>query len=89
MEYIQLLGLLLDVIGVVLLIKYGHALFIYTGTSSTPPEKVSSGTLYFQYAGDASDKGDHSKRLRLARCGVWMVLIGFVFQLIVAVAAIL
>ena len=88
MEYLQLLGLFLDVIGVGLLIKYGHALFIYARTTPVP-EKLPSGTLYIQYEGDASDKGDHHKRLRLARCGVWLVFIGFATQLIVAVAAIL
>lgn len=88
MEYLQVLGLLLDIIGVGLLIKYGQALFIYTGTGSVP-EKLPSGTMYIRYEGDESDNGDHRKRLNLARCGIWLVVIGFAAQLIVAIAALL
>lgn len=88
MEYLQLLGLALDLIGVGLPIKYGHALFIYSGTTC-PPEKLPSGTMYLQYEGDESDNGDHRKRLRFARCGVWLIFIGFASQLIVAIADIL
>ena len=80
-------GLALDVVGFILLIRFGHRLFLRSGTGP-PPDNWKDGDFYFQYAGAADD--GHEKRMRFwAHLGVTMVVAGFCIQIVGSVAAIL
>lgn len=69
-------GLCLDLIGFVLVIRYGHALFIRSGPD--PPQKGEGkdGDLYLQTNDPA-----YGRRLCLAKTGVALVITGFLAQI--------
>lgn len=77
---VTIVGLFLDLTGFVLVIRYGHALFIRMG--SEPPQKGEGrdGDLYLQ-----TKDPDYGRRLGLARIGVALVIIGFLAQIAGAV----
>ena len=80
-------GLFLDIIGVVLVIRYGHALFIRTGATPPRPDEGKDGDLYIKHSGP--DEGDHARRSFWAQVGVVLLVVGFVLQIIGSIAAIL
>lgn len=84
--YAAPVGLALDVVGFVLIIRHGHALFIHTGTASPSPEMGKDGDLYFQYAGQQREVNDRQRSWAME--GVVMVVSGFVLQLIGSMAGI-
>lgn len=65
-------GLLCDIVGVVLLWKFGL------------PESISrTGASYFIREETDADEIRKAKRFdRLARFGIWFLIVGFIFQLI-------
>jgi len=75
-SFVTIAGLFLDLIGFVLVILYGHALFIRMG--SDPPQRGEGrdGDLYLQ-----TNAPDYGKRLSLARIGVALVITGFLAQI--------
>ena len=87
LAYLQPLGLLLDIIGFWLVIKYGHALFIRTGTNATPPSEMDDGALYITTEGGADVDIAYYRRKRRADVGVALVIIGFTAQFIAAAAS--
>ena len=78
------LGLALDIIGFCLVIKYGHSLFLWAG--SNLPSKRKDDVVYLQ--SDAAGKDAFGGRRFWARFGVALVIIGFGFQIVGAIAAI-
>ena len=81
-------GLLLDIVGFLMVVKYGHNLLIRVG--GLPDDSIGKDGDEWKVI-DRSYKGEseESKRLRLkARVGVGIVVVGFGLQLIGSVAAI-
>ena len=78
-------GLGLDVVGFILIIRNGHALFIHTGTGAPSPEIGKDGDLYLQYTGRGENGNDRQRFW--AKAGVVMVA-GFGLQLVGAMAGI-
>ena len=79
-------GLLLDIVGFLLIVRYGHSLFLRSGTGPPADNMGKDGDLYFQHEGP--DKGDNSRRRFWAYVGVATVIIGFSLQIAGAMAAI-
>ena len=79
------LGLGLDIVGFLLVIRYGHSLFLLAGTGPPPPD-MADGAIYMQYKG--TEKHRDARRRFLAKLGVIVVATGFGFQILGAVAAI-
>ena len=72
-------GLVLDVIGFVLIFRYGHAYFIWFG-SQPPSNKVGrDGDLHLQIPG-INDRNYERKR-RFAMWGLRLVITGFLAQI--------
>lgn len=85
--YLTPIGLVLDIVGFLMIIRFGHALFIRSG-GRPDHSKGKDGDLWF---GDGSNKGEseESKRRRFkANVGVGIVVFGFVLQIIGSLAAI-
>lgn len=85
------LGLLVDIGGVILIVMYGHALFIRSGTG--PPDDSSvgrDGDLYFQHSGPPNEGVEKAskRRERLAYMGVGLLMFGFGPQIVGSIAAI-
>ncbi len=78
------LGLGLDIAGFLLVIKYGHSLFLWAGAKLPPKQK--DGVLYFH--GGELNKDVFGRRRFWAQLGVAIVVIGFAFQIVGAAAAI-
>ena len=88
LEYLQPLGLIIDIIGFILLIRYGHALFIRTGTSPMPPKDWWVGSYYFQREngeGPSSNDG----QFRIAKWGATLVITGFAVQFIGVISSLI
>ena len=82
------LGLLVDIGGFLLVIRYGHALFFRAGADPAP-ERLPSGVNYAQVEGFDEDDERHESRRRLwARTGVGAVVFGFGLQIVGSIAAI-
>ncbi len=79
------LGLGLDIVGFLLVIKYGHSLFLWAGAKL--PTKQKDDVLYF-YGGELERKDVFGRRRLWAKLGVALVAIGFSSQIVGAVAAI-
>ena len=58
LPYTTPLGLTLDIVGFLLVIRFGHSLFISSGTG--PPVGNRDGDLYLQYEG--ANEGHESRR---------------------------
>ena len=86
LPYASPLGLSLDIIGFILIIRYGHSLFIRSG--SRPPDDSigKDGDLYLQHGGP--DRGQDRIRRCWARVGVATVITGFGLQIVGSAAAI-
>ena len=79
-------GLGLDVVGFVLVIRNGHALFIYAGTGPPSPEMGKDGDMYLQHSGQEGE-GDNRQR-SWAMAGVVLVIAGFGLQMVGSMAGI-
>ena len=80
-------GLLLDILGFILVVRYGHALFIHLGIGSPPSDRVKDGDIYIQLRGQGED-ADNNRRRQKANAGVVLVVLGFSLQLLGSIAAI-
>ena len=86
--YATPIGLALDILGFLIVVNYGHALFIRSG-GRPDHSKGKDGDLWF---GDGSNKGEseESKRRRFwAKVGVGIVVFGFGLQIVGAMGVIL
>ena len=82
------IGLLLDIVGFLVVIRYGHALFLRTGVGPPDP-KWKDGDVYWQIADDDPVKvalWDARRRLK-AHIGVGLVVLGFVMQIVGSVVS--
>ena len=73
-------GLLLDIAGFILILRYGHAFFLTISSRAPRPEEGSEGSIWLEYGGPP-DNG-HSHRLIKAKIGAGFIFTGFVLQLI-------
>ena len=74
------LGLAMDLFGVLLVIRYGHSLFIRIGETTPEPGQGKDGDLFFTVRG--GDSGQNKRHRRLANAGVMVVVAGFAMQLV-------
>lgn len=83
------LGLLIDIGGFLLVVRYGHALFIRSGPSvpSGPDTEGKEGDLFLLSRGAGVESGERHRR-RWAHVGVYTVVAGFGLQIVGAIAAI-
>ena len=83
-------GLGLDIVGFLLVVIYGHSLFIHMTSDASPAADLGkAGDLVFWVKGDASvDRRDERRKLA-ALCGVVLVVIGFSLQIVGSIAGIL
>ena len=81
------LGLLVDIGGFALVIRYGQALFIRSGTGPADDSVGKDGDLYLQHGGSSDECGEKRRRFR-AHVGVGVVFFGFGLQIVGAAAAI-
>ena len=79
-------GLTLDIIGFLLIIRYGHSLFMGSGSGPPDDSMGKDGDFYFRHEGP--DKGQDSRRRIWAYVGVTTVIVGFVLQIFGSMAAI-
>ncbi len=87
LQYATPIGLGLDIVGFLMVIRYGHALFIRSG-GRPDHSKGKDGDLWL---GDGSNKGeseDSQRRRFRAKAGVGIVVFGFVMQIIGSLASI-
>lgn len=85
LTWAAVLGLALDIVGFLLVIKYGHSLFLWAGAKLPPKQK--NDVLYL-YGGELTREDVFKRRRFWAKSGVVIVVIGFGFQIVGAVAAI-
>ena len=79
-------GLTLDIIGFLLIIRYGHSLFMKSGSGPPDDNMGKDGDLYFQHEGP--DAGQDRRRRAWAYVGVTTVTVGFGLQIVGSMAAI-
>ena len=79
-------GLTLDIFGFLLIIRYGHSLFIRSGSGPPDDSKGKDGDIYLNYEGQ--NEGQDQRRRFRAHTGVALVTIGFGLQIVGSVAAI-
>ena len=86
--YLIPIGLVLDIVGFLLVVRYGHALFIHV--RSGPPEAATGrdGDLYIEISRADAEPEDQRRR-RKAWMGVWVVVGGFAVQIVGSLASIL
>ena len=67
------LGLLIDIGAVILIVMYGHALFIRSGAEPPDDSVGKDGDLYLQRSGPPDEGDERASRRRecLAHMGVW------------------
>ena len=84
------LGLLIDIVGVILIVMYGHVLFIRSGTGPPNDSVGKDGDLYIQHSRPPNEDAKRASRRRecLAYTGVGLVVFGFGLQIVGAIAAI-
>ena len=88
--YLQPFGLSLDIIGFWLVVRFGHALFLRIGTTLPRPDEGRNGDVYLQIPRDESEgESKPDRRECWANVGVYLVIIGFIAQLIAALASLL
>ena len=80
-------GFVLDVVGFILLISYGHNLFIWFGENPPKPGEGNDTILHLE--GPGLDSGQHRRLRQRALMGAWAVVIGFALQLIGSIAVLL
>ncbi len=80
LNYATLVGLILDIVGFILIIRYGHSLFLRVGAGAPRASEGRDGDFYFDVPG-ANDGGDGQRR-RKARAGVATVMVGFGLQIV-------
>ena len=87
--YLTPIGLALDIVGFVLVVAYGHNLFMRV--VAKPPRQDDKGfsrrRIYLESAG--SDLADARRPVQKAYCGVAIVVLGFVLQIAGATVGIL
>ena len=79
-------GLTLDIVGFLLIIRYGHSLFMRSGSGPADDSMGKDGDLYFRHEGP--DDGQDRRRRAWAYVGVTTVIIGFGLQIVGSMAAI-
>ena len=79
-------GLTLDIVGFLLIIRYGHSLFMRSGSGPPDDSMGKDGDLYFQHEGP--DEGQYRRRRVWAYVGVTTVIVGFGLQIVGSMAAI-
>ena len=84
--YTTPLGLTLDIVGFILLVRYGHSLFMRSGVDLPVDNIGKDGDLYLRHQG--ADEGHDIRRRFWAHVGVAIVLIGFTLQVVGSIAAI-
>ena len=82
--YTAPLGLMLDIAGFLLIIRYGHSLFLRVVSGNLPDRKDNN--LYLR--GDGVDERFESRLRLYARIGVVAVAVGFGLQVVGSTAAI-
>ena len=87
MEYLNTTGLVLDLVGFVLVIKFGHDLFLRTITQEEYDKNKHKdpGTLYLISDNGESIESNRNWRLFAARMGVGLVASGFTLQIFASV----
>ena len=85
--YATPLGLGIDIVGFILVVLYGHSLFMRSGTGPPHNEIGRDGDLYFQHSGLSDDRGER-RRMFKAHLGVGLVVAGFCIQIVGSIAAI-
>ena len=79
-------GLTLDIVGVLLIIRHGHSLFMRSGSGPPDDSMGKDGDLYFQH--EEPDGGQDRRRRAWAYVGVTTVTAGFGLQIVGSMAAI-
>ena len=82
--YATPVGLMLDIVGFLLIIRYGHSLFLRVVSGNLPDRQDSN--LYLRV--DGIDERIESRRRLYSRIGVVAVAVGFGLQVIGSTAAI-
>lgn len=80
LNYATLVGLVLDVFGFLLIVRYGHSLFLRVGAGAPRENEGKDGDFFLEIAG-ADDRGDRQRR-RKAHVGVATVVVGFSLQIV-------
>ena len=83
--YTTPLGLLLDIVGFILIIRFGHSLFLRAVSGSSPNRR--DYIIYLEVPGNDDRKEGH--RRLCAYAGVVAIITGFGLQAIGAMAALL
>ena len=83
--YTAPVGLMLDIVGFLLIIRYGHSLFLRVVPGDLPDRQDHN--LYLR--ADGIDEQIESRRRLYARIGVVAVVVGFGLQIIGSTAAII
>ena len=83
--YLTPIGLMLDIVGFLLIIRYGHSLFLRVVSGNLPNRRDSN--LYLRV--DGVDERTESRRRLYARIGVATVVVGFGLQAVGSTLAIL
>ena len=88
--YAAPLGLMLDIVGFLLVIRYGHSLFIRTGVGPPSESDLKDWDMYLQYKGPDTEHGrsQGSRHRFRAHLGVATVITGFGLQIVGSTAAI-
>lgn len=83
LAYLTVVGLALDVFGFLLVILNGHAIFIRT--SGNPPREGEwrDGNIWLQV--ENGDSEGNKRQRQKAWAGVWIVVAGFLLQIVGAV----
>ena len=83
--YLVPIGLMLDIVGFLLVVRYGHALFLHAGSGPPDNAKGKDGDWYAEMLGEDIDAAD-TRLKRKAKAGVCLVVIGFVLQIVGSLA---
>ena len=81
--YLTPLGLALDIIGFLIVIEFGHNIFMRFDKEPPDPGDGRDGQIHWQ-----SEGGTNIELRRRAYVGVCIVVVGFVFQIVGSVAVI-
>ena len=75
-------GLMLDIVGFYLVVKYGHSLFMRTVVRVPKADEWNDGDFAFTVDGPAKEVESRGRsRRRKAHLGVGLILTGFVLQI--------
>ena len=92
-EFLQMLvpvGLAMDLVGFLSVVRYGHSLFIWAGSGPPDSGQGKDGDIFLRTAsegGSGQASGQTNRHRRFAFAGVAAVTVGFALQIIGAIAA--